>query len=54
MLVKGWVADEWGHTADHRRARYYRITAPGKRQLEREMASYRRVSQAIALILQPE
>ena len=53
MLVKGWLAAEWGHTADNRRARYYRITAAGKRQLEREIASYKRVSQAIALILQP-
>lgn len=53
MLVKGWVADEWGHTADGRRARYYHVTAAGKRQLEREIASYKRVSQAIALILQP-
>ena|SRR5438270_5647324 len=53
MLIKGWLAAEWGHTADNRRARYYRITAAGRRQLEREIASYRRVSQAIALILQP-
>lgn len=53
MLVKGLLAAEWGRTADNRRARYYRITAAGKRQLEREIASYRRVSQAIALILQP-
>jgi PadR family transcriptional regulator len=53
MLVKSWIAGEWGRTADNRRARYYHITAAGKRQLEREIASYRRVSQAIALILQP-
>ena len=53
MLVKGLLAAEWGRTADNRRARYYRITAAGRRQLEREIASYRRVSQAIALILQP-
>ena len=53
MLVKGWLAAEWGRTADNRRARYYKITAAGKRQLEREIISYRRVSQAIALILQP-
>ena len=53
MLVKSWLAGEWGRTADNRRARYYRITSAGKRQLEREIASYRRVSAAIALILQP-
>jgi transcriptional regulator len=53
MLVKSWLAGEWGRTPDNRRARYYKLTAAGKRQLERELASYRRVSQAIALILQP-
>ena len=53
MLAKGWVSDEWGRTGDNRRARYYRIAAAGKRQLDREIASYRRVSHAIALILQP-
>jgi PadR family transcriptional regulator len=53
MLVKGWIAGEWGRTAENRRARYYRLTAAGKRQLEREMASYQRVTRAIAFILQP-
>jgi transcriptional regulator len=53
MLVKDWLVGEWGRTADNRRARYYRITAAGKRHLEREIASYHRVTQAIALILQP-
>lgn len=53
MLVKKWLDGEWGRTADNRRARYYRITAAGKRQLAREMDSYRRVSHAIALVLQP-
>ena len=53
MLVKGWIADSWGRTAGNRRARYYRLTAAGRRQLERELAGYRRVSRAIALILRP-
>ena len=53
MLVQGWIAGEWGRTADNRRARYYRITASGKRQLERAVKSYDRVSQAIASILSP-
>ena len=51
MLVQGWIAGEWGKTADNRRARYYRITAAGRRQLERAVKSYDRVSQAIAAIL---
>jgi len=53
MLVKGWIVGEWRHTPENRRARYYRPTAAGKRQLEREIASYQRVAHAIALILQP-
>ena len=53
MLAKRWLAAEWGKTADNRRARYYTITATGRKQLEREVESYRRVSGAIARILQP-
>ena len=51
MLVQGWIVGEWGRTADNRRARYYRVTASGRKQLERAMKSYDRVSQAIAAIL---
>ena len=53
MLVKGWVSGEWGKTRDNRRARYYRLTAAGRKQLVREKESYRRVTFAIAQILQP-
>ena len=51
MLIKGWIAGEWGRTADNRRARYYHITAAGKRQLEREMNTYDLTARAIARIL---
>jgi transcriptional regulator len=51
MLVQGWIVGEWGRTVDNRRARYYRVTATGRRQLERAMKSYDRVTQAIAAIL---
>lgn len=53
MLMKDWVTAAWGKTAENRRARYYRVTAVGRRQLEREVESYRTVSAAIARILQP-
>lgn len=53
LLVQGWVAGEWGRTAGNRRARYYKLTAAGRRQLAREVESYQRVSVAIARILQP-
>ena len=52
MLVKGWIAGEWGRTDANRRARYYRLTASGRRQLDREVESYQRVTGAIARVLQ--
>jgi DNA-binding PadR family transcriptional regulator len=51
MLVQGWIIGDWGRTADNRRARYYRVTASGRRQLDRALRSYARVSTAIAAIL---
>ena len=53
MLIKGWVSGEWGRTAENRRARYYRLTGAGRKRLESELASYERVSLAIARILRP-
>jgi PadR family transcriptional regulator, regulatory protein PadR len=53
MLIKGLVVGEWGRTAENRRARYYRLTAAGRRYLGHEVESYRRVSLAIDRILQP-
>jgi PadR family transcriptional regulator PadR len=53
MLLKGWVAGEWGRTTENRRARYYRLTAAGRRRMDSEIAAYERVSIAIARILKP-
>jgi transcriptional regulator len=53
MLLKGWIAGEWGRTDENRRARYYNLTAEGRKQLARELDRYARVSRAIASILQP-
>jgi transcriptional regulator len=53
ILIQGWVDSEWGKTDENRRARYYRITACGRKQLDRELSRYERVSQAIGRILQP-
>jgi PadR family transcriptional regulator, regulatory protein PadR len=53
MLIKGWIAGEWGRTTENRRARYYHLTAAGRRHLDSELAAYKRVSGAIARILQP-
>lgn len=51
LLIKGWIVGEWGRTEENRRARYYRLTSSGRKQLEREITAYQRVTRAIALIL---
>jgi transcriptional regulator len=53
LLLNGWISGEWGKTPENRRARYYRLSAAGRKQLERELSQYRRVSEAIGKVLQP-
>ena|SRR2546430_279592 len=53
LLMNGWVGGEWGRTAENRRARYYKLTAAGRKQLDSELAAYERVSGAIARVLRP-
>ena len=53
MLMKGWVTAEWGKTAENRRARYYRLTKSGKKQLLEQLNRYERINQAITRIVQP-
>jgi transcriptional regulator len=45
---KGWLASEWGESENLRRAKYYRLTKAGRKQIESEMANWNRVSAAIA------
>jgi len=52
LLVQGWIAGDWRRTDENRRARYYRLTAAGRRHLEREVEAYKRVTGAIARVLQ--
>lgn len=52
MLLKGWVTAEWGVTAGNRRARYYRLTPAGRKQLQAELAQFQRVNGAIQRIVQ--
>jgi PadR family transcriptional regulator, regulatory protein PadR len=52
MLIKGWVKAEWGVTPENRRARYYRLTAGGKKQLEVETEQFERVMDAIVRVIQ--
>jgi len=52
MLIKGWVKAEWGVTAENRRARYYRLTPAGHKQLEQEISQFERVMGAITRVIQ--
>jgi PadR family transcriptional regulator, regulatory protein PadR len=52
MLIKGWVTAKWGTTAGNRPARYYRLTAAGRKQLEVEVSQFDRVVQAITRVVQ--
>lgn len=52
MLIKGWVKAYWGTTAENRKARYYRLTAAGRRQLQVEQSQFERVVNAITRVIQ--
>ena len=47
----GYVAAEWGTSDNNRRAKYYRLTALGKKQLQVETDSWQRFAEAVALVL---
>ena len=51
MLIKGWLTSEWKISENNRRARFYRLTAEGRRQLEKETAEFDRMVAAIQLVL---
>ena len=51
LLVKGWVKAAWRESESGRQVRAYRITASGRRQLDAEVAEYRRTARAIGLLL---
>jgi PadR family transcriptional regulator PadR len=48
---EGWIASEWKQTENNRRAKFYSLTRPGKRQLEKESAQWERLSSAISALV---
>jgi PadR family transcriptional regulator len=52
MEEQGWVASSWGESENRRRAKYYKITASGRRQLESETKRWNRISLAIGQALE--
>ncbi|HEY6291544.1 MAG TPA: PadR family transcriptional regulator [Terriglobia bacterium] len=51
---RGWIAAEWGTSANNRKARFYTLTPAGRKQLVRETTKWRRLSTAIGRVLGPE
>lgn len=49
---RGWITAEWGTSENNRRARYYRLTAAGRRQLAQETASWEDFVLAVTRVLQ--
>lgn len=48
---RGWVRAHWAISENNRRARYYRLTAAGRRRLEDEAAAWRRLAAVVGLVL---
>lgn len=51
MEQDGWVSAEWGLSENNRRARYYRLTARGRKQLAEEEKNWERLTEAVAHVL---
>jgi transcriptional regulator len=54
LEYKGWIRADWGLSENNRKARFYRLTATGRKQLERELENWERLSAAIGMVLTPE
>ena len=52
MEQEGWIIAEWGMSENNRRARYYRLTAVGRKQLAEEEKKWNQLTRAVASVLQ--
>ncbi len=50
---QGWIESEWALSENNRRAKYYKLTAAGRRALKAETAQWERLSAAISLVVKP-
>ena len=48
---QGWITADWGMSETNRRARFYKLTAAGRKRLEQERADWDRLSAAISLVM---
>lgn len=53
LEARGWVAASWEHSEKGKRARYYRLTPAGRRQLASEQSKWDRFARAVGLVLRP-
>ena len=54
MEQRRWLAAEWGYTETNRKAKYYRLTAAGRKQLVAELSRWSRYTEAVGLLLAAE
>jgi PadR family transcriptional regulator, regulatory protein PadR len=54
LEARGWIVAEWGVSENNRKARFYKLTPSGRRQLVREEDQWRRLVQAMGRVLGPE
>jgi len=54
LEVKGWISSRWEMSETNRRAKYYRLTPAGRRQLAREHAEWRSFAAAVTRVMAPE
>src|SRR4026208_1069799 len=52
MEERGWITSEWGASENNRRAKFYKLTKAGQKQLEAQRANWNRISKAVTRILQ--
>jgi PadR family transcriptional regulator len=53
LLQEGWITSEWGTSTNNRRAKFYRLTARGRKQLAAEDSRWERFTEAVARMLRP-
>ena len=54
LEFRGWIKSEWGESDNNRRAKYYKLTALGRKQLQAEMENWNRLSAGVSGVLSAE
>jgi len=51
---RGWIKSRWGASENNRRAKYYELTRPGRKQLDSDVSAWRKLTEAIGLVIEAE